>query len=263
MEHPFWAEYRKRIAADHKNLPIDDFKNWPSVRQLPLYNPDELKAEYAADNKKLLMDSIRKSEWIDVLSSGEPKLGYGTKESWKSVHFTFEDFRTSAWCMKTLHHILTFEKLRGFPITDYQNIVEIGAGIGETARMIFDQHYTGKYYVIDFPEVSKISSYYLDNRTIPLDNIDQLPYNVKDGLFIATWSLSETPLEYRDKIAERIRGFDQLLLFQRQFKEISNPKYFFEQWPFKSNIFYRIQDLGFHRGDGGNMYMIGKGNKRD
>ncbi len=255
--HPFWEDYRKKFAG----VDLENFKNDKAVRELPLYNPHELKTEYAADNRKLLANSFSRTSWEAILEFGEPFKGHGSQDSHDSVHFEFQPgIRTSAWCMKSLHHILTFEKMRGKPIESYENIVEIGAGIGETARMIFDKGFTGKYYIIDFPEVSKISSYYLDNRSIPLDNIIKLPYDETDNtLFIATWSLSETPIEYRNQIAERIKGFDQLLLFQRQFKEISNPKYFFEEWPYRSKVFYRIQDLGFHKGDGGNMYMIGKG----
>ena len=46
-------------------------------------------------------------------------------------------------------------------------------------------------------------------------------------LFLATWSLSETPIPVRDQVLERVRGFDYLLLaFQHRFEDIDNFAYF-------------------------------------
>jgi hypothetical protein len=147
-------------------------------------------------------------------------------------------------------------------VLEYDTIVELGAGIGEVPRLILDRGFAGRYYIIDFPEVAKISSFYLDNRAIFVDNIDQIcDIDSTKTLFIATWSLSEVPIEYRNHIGNKLLGCDSLIAFQGKFKDIENPGYFLNVWPFVNNCFYRLRQIEFHQSDGGNCYFICKGMK--
>src|SRR5437870_783018 len=83
-----------------------------------------------------------------------------------------------------------------------------------TAHTIFDRGYRGAYFIVDFPEIARISSYYLGGRAEVLHSVDDIPdYLPLNLLFIATWSLSEAPLELRNKIAEKLSGADCLILF--------------------------------------------------
>src|SRR5437870_4595143 len=83
-----------------------------------------------------------------------------------------------------------------------------------TANTIFDRGYRGAYFIVDFPEIARISSYYLGGRAEVLHSVDDIPdYLPLNLLFIATWSLSEAPLELRNKIAEKLSGADYLILF--------------------------------------------------
>ena len=139
---------------------------------------------------------------------------------------------TTGFRLKSLHHVLTFEQLRQKSILDYDCIVEFGAGIGDTAHTIFDRGYRGAYFIVDFPEIARISNYYLGGRAEVLHSVDDIPdYLPLKLLFIATWSLSEAPLEVRNKIAEKLSGADYLVLFQFSFYGINNMEYFVEQWP--------------------------------
>ena len=115
---------------------------------------------------------------------------------------------TTGFRLKSLHHVLSFEQLREKSILDYDCIVEFGAGIGDTAHPIFDRGYRGAYFIVDFPEIARISSYYLGGRAEVLHSVEDIPdYLPLDLLLIATWSLSEAPLELRHKIAEKLEAF--------------------------------------------------------
>ncbi len=255
--HDWWLQVKQMVNGD-----LTDFKNWEVVRGVPLYRDNEPFAnEYVAENKKMMHEIPWGKEWVYHIV--EPNKGHNDL-SFQQAQIKFDwnghEYSTTNWVMKCLHHILTFETMRGKSVLEYETIVEIGGGIGELARMILDRGFTGKYYIIDFPEIGKLSSYYLDNRNVLLDNIDQLEdIDTSKTLFIATWSLSETPLEYRTKFGQKLKGCDYLILFQGQFKDITNPPFFLYEWPILTDSWYRVRDMWFHQGDGGNTYMVGRG----
>lgn len=255
IEHEWWTEARKNFAQE---TDLSKFREWKSVRAVPLWHPHEFFQQYSIQVRHLLDLSSWKNEWIDVIKLGEPLRGHTEKTRAESSK-TFAGIPTSTWVLKSLHHVLMFEMIREKSILEYDNIIEFGAGIGETARVIIDRGFKGKYYIIDLPEVLKISSYYLENKIIPIDKLIELPDNMSNSLFIATWSLSEVPMSYRDEVAAKIKGYDQLLIYQKDFEGINNTPYFIEQWPYLTDTFYRIQQLHFHDSNAGNVYMIGKG----
>lgn len=248
----YWDFVRKDIK---KETNFSNFKNWDLVRDIPIYSNVELVPEYIKECEKLIHDSEYRTLWSKHLK--EPRLGH-TDVSYKQAIIKFNNKETTGWVLKSLHHVLTFERMMQKSILDYDRIIEFGAGIGETARLILDAGFKGKYIIIDLPEILNISKYYLGNSAIYLDNIDEIQY-IKKTLFIATWSVSECSLSYRNKISQKIRGYDQLIAFQNKFQDIENLKYFVEEWPYLTNVFYRLQNQYFHKADHGNMYLIGKG----
>lgn len=257
-KHEWWLQVAAEIG---KETDLNNFKNWPIVRNIPLYRDNEFHEEYGNDIIDMLNTSKYKDEWINVLKLNEPKLGH-TEASWQAAQTMLDVIPTTGVVLKNTHHLMTFEELRGKTIHDYDTIVELGAGIGEMARLIFDRGFKGKYYVVDFPEVTLISSFYNANKIIAVDHISKLPDDLDTSktLFIATWSLSETPFEYRDEVGAKLAGCDSLILSQSAFKELeTNIPYFLNVWPKVNHCFYRLRQLEFHTGDGGNMYIICKG----
>jgi hypothetical protein len=255
MKHEFWERTIKEFSLDRD---LADFKTWDEVRQIPIYSEHELVDDYYREVCQLLRSSPHQAEWEHVLSKGEPQRGH-TEESYaRALYKPAAGVSTTGFRLKSLHHVLTFEQLREKSILDYDCIVEFGAGIGDTAHTIFDRGYRGAYFIVDFPEIARISSYYLGGRAEVLHSVDDIPdYLPLNLLFIATWSLSEAPLELRNKIAEKLSGADCLILFQYSFYGINNMEYFLEQWPSLTKSFYRIRPLRFHQSMGGSWYMTG------
>ena len=70
------------------------------------------------------------------------------------------------------------------------------------------------------------------NRVLLLHNLNKFKklankFKNKKILFVANWSLSETPLSLRKKIFPIINLFDfQLISYQSKFEDINNIKYF-------------------------------------
>ena len=102
--------------------------------------------------------------------------------------------------------------------------------------------------IFDTPEVNLIQYYYLKKNNIEVNfynkkikknillvnNINNFKklvkyYKNKKILFIANWSLSETPLNFRKKIYPIINLFDfHLISYQSKFENTNNIKYFYD-----------------------------------
>jgi hypothetical protein len=255
MKHEFWEQTIKGFSPDRD---LTDFKTWDEVRRIPLYSEYEYADDYYPEVCELLRASPYQHEWQEVLSKGEPRRGHTEESYTRALYRPSPNVSTTGFRLKSLHHVLTFEKLRQKSILDYDCIVEFGAGIGDTAHTIFDRGYRGAYIIVDFAEIARISNYYLGGRAEVVHSIDDIPdYLPVNLLFIATWSLSETPLALRNKVAEKLFGADYLILFQFSFYGTNNMEYFIEQWPFLTKSFYRIMPLRFHQVMGGSWYMVG------
>jgi hypothetical protein len=260
--HQFWLDRQKDFA---KETDLTNFKNWDVVRGIPLYTDREYFDQYGKDVIHMINASPHSDEWSTVLLTGEPQTGH-SPESFKQACKPLcgdDDVITTPFRLKSLHHVLTFEQMSEKSILCYDHIIEFGAGIGDTAHTILERGFKGSYQILDLPEVQKISKYYLE----PYDTQVSFPTTLEEvafppnTLFIATWSLSEAPLEYRDAIAAKLKeaiDTDYMILFQMQFKEILNSNYFVEKWPYLTDSFYRLKQIPFHGGDGGNLYIIGR-----
>lgn len=255
MSHPFWTNAVRNFDLGRD---LNDFKNWPEVRLVPLYIERDQVDGYYHEIKDLLPLSPNEKQWEHVLSLGEPKLGH-TDQSLLQAEYIFEKkIRTTGFRLKSIHHALTFEALRQKSILDYDLIIEFGAGIGELAYTIFDLGYMGRYAIVDFPEITKISSFYLDNHSEVYSILDDIKEIPPKTLFIATWSLSETDLLFRENVAPRLKGMDQLIVFQEDFYGINNFDFFVNRWASLTDSFYRMKNIWFHAHQGGSWYWIGR-----
>ena len=251
-ENKFWTETKQKLMAE---TDLSIFKTWETVRSIPIYNPQEFYDQYRPEVEAMLPEPS--DVWKVALK--EPFYGH-TEESYSEVQkFAFDgSVECTPWTLKSAHHILTFEKITGKSILDYDQIVDFGAGIGETARMILDLGFEGDYYIYDLPETARIPQEYLKNyRNVKFVNhYDDIPWG-KKTLFIGTWSISEVPYSYRNEIARYFVGQDFLIIYQNQVFKYNNSNYFILDFPRESGTFIWLEDIKWHGGGGGNYYLIG------
>jgi hypothetical protein len=147
------------------------------------------------------------------------------------------------------YHISQFEGKTKIDIGDREFIFEFGGGYGSMCRLIHKLGFKGRYVIFDLPLFSALQKYYLKSLELPvktrsefvnsqggiscLSDIQELEALLahhelpRNTMFIATWSMSEVPIEFRDLITHLISGFDSFLItYQDQFKEINNLEYF-------------------------------------
>jgi hypothetical protein len=136
------------------------------------------------------------------------------------------------------YHLCRFEEETATKFCDC--ILEFGAGYGEMRRIVHELGFGGRYMLFDLPEQNALQRYYLSTHGNPptmtasdLDSVRAwLEWEPPDGhkLFIATWSLDETPMEVRERWANLLDGFDAFLIaYQAEFAGIDN-RAFFADW---------------------------------
>lgn len=254
-ESDFWTLTKQAVDAE---TDLSVFKTWNTVNSIPIYSPRDCFDQYKTEVEALLKDKLD-DRWASVLK--EPFLGHTDASYEIASRAIFEGaVECSPWTLKTAHHILKFEELAGKDITEYDQIVEFGSGIGETARMILDLGFSGDYILYDLPEIARISTFYLSKygNVKAVSDYSEIPQG-KKTLFIGTWSLSEVPINYRNAIISHLKGdTDYLIIFQRSIWGYDNLKYFTLDFSKLTDSFIKIQEIPWHAGWGGNYFMVSR-----
>lgn len=200
------------------------------------------------DPKNLLQwDIIRKTMFIGNAIFVIPEFIYLRRNNWskwkkaivEKKYFYTEPYlmypKSSGNLIHCAYHLAKFENTNGKNVKNFDFIFEYGGGYGGLCLLIHNLGFKGKYIIYDFPILCALQSFFLKMNRVKkgvfcLDEINQVKKMVpKKGkrLFIATWSLSESPLHIRKKIYPIIKEFDAFLIgYQGQFGGVDNYKYF-------------------------------------
>ena len=153
---------------------------------------------------------------------------------------------SSETLIQTVHHILRLEQLSGRAVCDWRVIVEFGGGFGGMCRAMHTLGFRGRYLIFDLPHIVVLQRYYLervglmsagDERVRATSDFTELETFVESirgdepALFLATWSLSETPVALRERIkpiVQRIGNY--FLAYQGRYCEVDNVDYFSNHW---------------------------------
>jgi len=146
------------------------------------------------------------------------------------------------------YHCASFEEAMGRRVDDFGTIVEFGGGYGGMCRLIHRLGFRGRYVIFDLPAFSALQRFFLAG--IGLAVSDHPIAGVASGvveclsdlgllsevcqtddrpsrLFLATWSLSETPLPLRERLQPCWPRFDGFLIaYQSVFQGIDNVAFF-------------------------------------
>jgi len=147
------------------------------------------------------------------------------------------------------YHLLAFETETGRDVRRFDLVIEFGGGYGSMCRLFYNQGFEGRYMLFDLPPFSALQRFFLRSLGLPVRDIgiflrespsifctsrmDEVREILDTGtperkiLFLATWSLSEAPMEIRDAFLGLATRFDgQLIAYQQTFQEIDNLAYF-------------------------------------
>jgi hypothetical protein len=260
-----WADNCNKLK---KNIETQDprmFLQWPVVKE-SMFVQD---APFIYKEYDLLIDGITSdTRWDDVVIEncfGSPsRMLFNYKWSSNLIHHAF--------------HFYNFQKSTDLKIKDFHLIFEFGGGYGSLARLANQIGFEGQYIIFDLPNFSFLQRYFLQNLGYKLLTLDELfigqkgiycssnieeIFSLKEyinskgsSLFIATWSYSETPLEFREQFLSFISHFkSHLIAYQDVFEKIDNILFFKHLRGLMANIEWydcNVETLP------SNKYMFGK-----
>lgn len=197
-----------------------------------------------------------KERWSKAII--EDKVGY------PSNYFYY--LRSSENLIHHAYHIAKFEQTIGERISKLDYIVEFGGGYGSMTRLIRKLGFKGDYLIYDIPEFSSLQEFFLKaikcfKNVFLVNETEDLKERIKSlsagrGLFIATWSLSESPEELRKQIQTIIKEVDYIIIaYQERFSGVNNQEYF--QSNFVSNNSYEWFNFEIDHLKG-NFYLFGR-----
>jgi hypothetical protein len=251
----YWLE--KRLAL-RERLQRDDarrFMTFDEVRQTmfvdgPTYIRHELHSlRKGADWKTRWQRALPESHEIFV-----PRCPYYPEASGSAIHHAY--------------HLQRFESLSGLKVEQMGQVFEFGGGFGGMCRLFHAIGFRGSYHIYDLPEFSALQRYYLQVNGIEFApghsspgvslSTDHLRFAASPctpDLFLANWSLSEVPIEFRATVVSKMQPRAWLIGFQANFEEIDNLG-FFTQWiSARTRWKWRLERITHHPGE--NYYLVG------
>jgi hypothetical protein len=144
-----------------------------------------------------------------------------------------------------------------------ETIFEFGGGYGSMCRLAHSLGFRGLYLILDLEPFCSLQEYFLSSIGLP--QVSMASNYTKNGflatsdipviaehltspsdrsLFIATWSLSESPLRVREEVEPLINRCGHLLVsFQDRFEGIDNNRYFSEFGRVQNGKVLKIEQL--------------------
>ena len=140
-----------------------------------------------------------------------------------------------------VYHLSVLSRELNINLNEIKKVFEFGGGYGCMARIFSKINRKIKYTCFDTYYVNLLQYYYLKHNNLDvgfsiknnytlisdLKRINNRHITNRKSLFIANWSLSETPIKFRNNFITIIKKNDFILIcFQEKFEDINNLQYF-------------------------------------
>lgn len=250
-----WEKFKQTAYSYLLKKNFNEFLNWPIIKKtMFVHDAHFLNFEY-----NFLLNKNKK--YLSILP----------EDLWGNPTVSDLDLATSG---NRIHHsylIAKYELETNNNINSYNTIFEFGGGYGSFARLIHKLNFEGIYIIFDFDIFNVIQYNYLEKFAYDifvqpkkpegngiylfhdLNALNEFLNNIEIDLFIATWSLSESDLDTRNKMNNiLINSNHYLVAFQSEFDSINNIEYFSHKLNEKN---VEIKKLD-HMGDGQNYLFI-------
>ncbi len=270
-------EYQAELRAKFQQLPVLDTSSAPPSEAQWLRNVDRLRKHVLNDDARqfLRWDVIAETMSVSYARYAYKELKYlrglPTWDRWREaigeigtghpVRYPLYP-ASSGITIHHAYHLAQFEAKTGAKISDMNCVFEFGGGYGNLCRLVHRLGFKGRYVLFDLPAFSALQCYYFKTvRVLDVScqsDFHQLEMALREfsgnRLFIATWSLSETPLTTRIPVLKLLREFEHFLIaYQDRFGEVDNLD-FFNRWKDSTKAAWHSWPIAHLPG---NHYMIG------
>lgn len=256
---PWWAEAQERLRRHAQEGDPRTFTRWDVIQQT-MFEGNRLSLR--EELRSLQGDRDWASLWRPAIQESPygwpPKYLYYTDSSGNLIHHAY--------------HLQQVAKRLGKPVSSLREVFEFGGGYGSMRRLAHNLGFRGRYTIVDLPPFSQLQRFYLKLLGIPVDG------EVTEGagtvlstdpgiigtlspgpgsLFLATWSLSETPESLRVPFLGFVGKFECFLIaYQDHFSEVDNVA-FFSRWKKELSGSFECEDWPITHLPG-NRYFFGK-----
>lgn len=245
-----WRDHCAKLSNHIENNDCRRFLTWPEVR-LTMFIAHAAYVRFELEYLKSLPEW--RSRWRPALE--EVRLGSPSRYIWapySSANLVHHAFQLSKW-----------EEESGRRVDDMETIFEFGGGYGSMCRLAHSLGFRGQYLILDLEPFCSLQEYFLSSIGLP--QVSMASNYTKNGflatsdipaiaehltspsdrsLFIATWSLSESPLGVREEVEPLINRCGHLLVsFQDRFEGIDNNRYFSELGRVQKGKVLKIEQL--------------------
>lgn len=232
-----WIQRCRELKEDARNGSQFDFLRWRSLGDFSV--PDAWIPPVCYLELRNNPEWHRK--WFEL--TRESKIGHPRDFS--------QDFGTSPILIQHAYHLLTYETVTSRSLLNCEVIFEIGGGYGSFCRLLRNAGFSGLHVIYDLPHISSIQRLFLTLSGLTEVPFDQISKRAEHGFclitsqylddafnffissnsrvgFVATWSLSESPMSVRERIFPRFHGVCEqyLIAFQPAWENINNFEYF-------------------------------------
>ena len=235
-----WEDLHSDIVKHlDSNNDIENFLRWKCIQS----------TMHSAKCSPIQFETLRNNKnwnkWKEALkedSFGNPMLSkYYPKTSYASIYHAYS---------------LSQIKPTG-DVSDIKSIFEFGGGYGSMCKLIHRLGFNGTYTIYDLPALVQLQEIYLSKVGVKTDKItltSKLP-KIDVDLFIAEWSISESPNEIRSKVWENIKFKECVISFNSVYNDSGNLLYFTELMKSMPNYEWKLQHIE-HLPT--NYYLIGR-----
>jgi hypothetical protein len=226
-----WARFSAEISSALEREGVDEFLRLPPIAKTVHSRQRSIARKYLA----YLFGSQRFTPTLQKALTESP-----VGKPLVNPYYPF----SSPLLVQHGYHLVRLLEATDFDLARLRLVVDFGAGYGSFFRLLRNLGYRDRYLICDLPVMCALQRFYLRN-VFPTEPGGQPPANVQwasrdlqeairgevsqhnPSLFIATWSLSESPLEVRAQIAPVLGGFSYVVLaYQRAFGSYDNVEYF-------------------------------------
>ncbi len=261
-----WASNMKNLEHLVLNSNPRDFLRWEVIMRTMFVSLQP----YVYKELKLLK---KQPDWTNRWSKAivESRAGHPDPSPW--YH------KSSGNLIHHAYQLCMSEKTSGKRVEDFRLVFEFGGGYGSMCRLFHNLGFQGVYVIFDLPPFSALQRYYLksigiqliekisvhekNNGVLCLDDFGDLgdllnsfdSDNYDESLFVATWSLSEAPVKFREKVLHFLPLFQDFMIgYQDLFEGVDNIKYFKEMRATLINVKWENFEIPFLPG---NYFLFG------